>query len=175
MRGPTGNGRSPMDNAKPFAISKREVWEAYKRVRANQGAAGVDEQSIAEFERDLANNLYKLWNRMASGSYFPPPVRRGEIPKGQGGDRKIGIPTVSDGIAQMVVKRYLEPLVEPIFHPDSYGYRPGKSAIEAVGVARRRCWRYDWALHLDISGCFDNLDRELLMRAVRQHTDCKWV
>src|SRR5262249_53666837 len=124
---------------------------------------------------DLAHNLYKLWNRMASGSYFPPPVRRVEIPKEQGGVRKLGIPTVSDRIAQMVVKRYLEPLVEPIFHPDSYGYRPGKSAIEAVGVARRRCWRYDWALHLDISGCFDNLDRELLMRAVRQHTDCKWV
>ena len=134
-----------MDNAKPFSISKREVWEAYKRVRANQGAAGVDEQSIAEFDEDLVNNLYQLWNRMASGSYFPPPVRRVEIPKSNGGIRKLGIPTVSDRIAQMVVKRYLEPLVEPIFHPDSYGYRPGKSAIEAVGVARQRCWRYDWA------------------------------
>jgi RNA-directed DNA polymerase len=164
-----------VDNAKPFAISKREVWEAYKRVRANQGAAGVDEQSLAEFAEDLTNNLYKLWNRMASGSYFPPPVRRVEIPKDKGSVRALGIPTVSDRIAQMVVKRYLEPIVEKIFHPDSYGYRPGKSAIEAVGVARQRCWRYDWALHLDITGCFDNIDRSLLMRAVRKHTDCPWV
>jgi RNA-directed DNA polymerase len=164
-----------MGNPKPFGISNREVWEAYKRVRANQGAAGVDEQSIAEFEEDLANNLYKLWKRMASGSYFPPPVRRVEITKDNGGVRRLGIPTVSDRIAQMVVKRYLEPMVEKIFHPDSYGYRPGKSAIEAVGVARRRCWRYDWALHLDITGCFDNFDRSLLMRAVRNHTDCPWV
>ena len=164
-----------MDNPKPFRISKREIWEAYKRVRANQGAAGVDEQSITEFEGDLVNNLYKLWNRMASGSYFPPPVRRVEIPKEQGGVRALGIPTVSDRIAQMVVTRYLEPIVEKIFHPDSFGYRPGKSAIEAVGVARRRCWRYAWALHLDITRCFDTIDRSLLMRAVRKHTDCPWV
>jgi RNA-directed DNA polymerase len=164
-----------VDKAKPFSISKREVWEAYKRVKANQGAAGVDGQSIEEFERDLQNNLYKLWNRLASGSYFPPPVRRVDIPKGDGRTRPLGIPTVADRIAQMVVKRYLEPEVDKHFHPDSYGYRPGKSAIEAVGQARERCWRYDWALDLDIQGFFDNIDHELMMRAVRKHTDCPWV
>ena len=135
-----------MDKAKPFQISKREVWKAYKRVKANGGAAGVDEQSIAEFEEDLINNLYKLWNRMASGSYFPPAVRRVEIPKSGGGTRPLGIPTVADRIAQAVVKRCLEPSLEGTFHPDSYGYRPGKSAIDAVGQARERCWRYDWVL-----------------------------
>ena len=124
-----------MDRAKPFDIPKREVWEAYKKVRANQGAAGVDGQSIAAFEADLATNLYKLWNRMASGSYFPPPVRRVDIPKGDGKTRPLGIPTVADRIAQMVVKRFLEPLVEPRFHDDSYGYRPGQSAL--VRSARR--------------------------------------
>ena len=127
-----------MDRAKPFDIPKREVWEAYKRVRANQGAAGVDGQSIADFEADLSNNLYKLWNRLASGSYFPSPVRRVDIPKDDGRTRPLGIPTVADRIAQMVVKRALEPLVEPHFHSDSYGYRPGKSALDAVGVARQR-------------------------------------
>ena len=164
-----------MDKAKPFNIPKREVWEAYKRVRANQGAAGVDGQSIAEFEQDLSNNLYKLWNRLSSGSYFPLPVRRVDIPKATGGTRPLGIPTVTDRIAQMVVKRYLEPLLEPIFHEDSYGYRPGKSAIQAVGTARQRCWRRDWVLDLDIKGFFDNIDHGLLIRAVRKHTDCKWV
>jgi len=119
--------------------------------------------------------LYKLWNRLASGSYFPPPVRRVDIPKDDGRTRPLGIPTVADRIAQMVVKRYLEPLVEPHFHDDSYGYRPGKSALEAVGVARRRCWRYDWVLDLDIKSFFDDIDRELLKRAVRKHTDCPWV
>ena len=165
-----------MDKAKPFCIPKREVWEAYKQVKANQGAAGVDGETIEDFERDLKRNLYRIWNRMSSGSYFPPPVRRVDIPKGDtGGTRPLGVPTVSDRIAQMVVKRYLEPIVEKIFHPDSYGYRPKKSAIEAVGVARQRCWRYDWALHLDVTGCFDNINRTLLMRAVRKHTDCPWV
>ncbi len=164
-----------MDRAKPFEIPKREVWEAYKRVRANQGAAGVDGQSIAEFEADLADNLYKLWNRMSSGSYFPPPVRRVELPKDDGGTRPLGIPTVADRIAQMVVKRFLESLVEPKFDRDSYGYRPGKSALEAVGVARQRCWRYGWVLDLDIKAFFDSIDRTLLMRAVRKHTDCPWV
>jgi RNA-directed DNA polymerase len=164
-----------LDKAKPFSISKREVWEAYKRVKANQGAAGVDGQSIAEFEGELKNNLYKLWNRMSSGSYFPPPVRRVDIPKGDGRTRPLGIPTVSDRIAQMVVKRYLESEVDKHFHPDSYGYRPGKSAIDAVGRARERCWRYDWVLDLDIKGFFDNIDHELMMRAVRKHTDCPWV
>jgi RNA-directed DNA polymerase len=160
--------------AKPFKIPKREVWEAYQRVRANQGGAGVDGQTIAEFEVNLADNLYKLWNRLSSGSYFPPPVRGVDIPKDEG-QRRLGIPTVADRIAQMVVKRFLEPLVEPKFHCDSYGYRPGKSALEAVGVARRRCWRYAWVLDLDIKAFFDSIDSVLLMRAVRKHTDCPWV
>ena len=151
------------------------VWEGYKRVKSNQGAAGVDGQSIEEFDRDMENNLYKLWYRMSSGSYFPPPVRRVEIPKGNGGVRPLGIPTVADRIAQTVVKLHIEPELEPHFHQDSYGYRPGKSALEAVGVARKRCWRCDWVLDLDIKGFFDNIDHSLLMKAVRQHTDCKWV
>lgn len=165
----------PVNKAKPFEISKWVVWEAYQKVKANQGAAGVDAESVADFEKDLKDNLYKIWNRMSSGSYLPPPVRMVAIPKAGGGQRMLGIPTVSDRIAQMVAKIYLEPLVEPQFHPDSYGYRPGKSAIEAVGVTRQRCWRYDWVLDLDIKGFFDNLDHELLMRAVRKHTDCKWL
>ena len=129
----------PVDEAKPFKIPKREVWEAFKRVKANQGAAGVDGQSIAEFEANLSGNLYKLWNRLSSGSYFPPPVRRVDIPKANGGTRPLGVPTVADRIAQEVARRYLEPIVEPVFHSDSYGYRPGKSAIEAVHTARERC------------------------------------
>jgi RNA-directed DNA polymerase len=173
--GTTSDGMTPVSRAKPFDIPKREVWEAYKRVRANQGAAGVDGQTIADFEADLSNNLYKLWNRLSSGSYFPPPVRRVDIPKDDGRTRPLGIPTVSDRVAQMVIKRYLEPLVEPYFHQDSYGYRPGKSALDAVGVARQRCWRYDWVLDLDIKGFFDSIDTELLMRAVRSHTACPWV
>ena len=164
-----------MNETKPFGISKRAVWEAYKRVKANQGAAGVDGQSIEEFEKSLSDNLYKLWNRLSSGSYFPPPVRRVEIPKQDGGTRPLGIPTVSDRIAQTVAKMFLEPLVEPHFHPNSYAYRPKKSAIDAVSVCRERCWRNDWVLDLDIRGFFDNLDHELVLRAVRKHTDCKWV
>jgi RNA-directed DNA polymerase len=164
-----------VNKAKPFCISKWEVWEAYKLVKANKGAAGVDGQSIAEFEEDVKDNLFKIWNRMSSGSYFPPPVRRVDIPKDNGRTRPLGIPTVADRIAQTVVKRYLEPILEEYFHLDSYGYRPGKSAIEAIGVARQRCWRYDWVLDLDIKGFFDNIDHDLLMRAVRKHTDCKWV
>jgi RNA-directed DNA polymerase len=165
----------PVSEAKPFGISKRMVWEAYKWVRANKGAAGVDGESIEEFEKNLKNNLYKLWNRMSSGSYFPPPVRTVEIPKSGGGKRALGIPTVSDRIAQTVVKMYLEPLFEPYFHEDSYGYRPGRSAVQALGVARQRCWRYDWVLDVDIKGFFDNLDHALMMRALRKHTDCKWI
>jgi retron-type reverse transcriptase len=133
----------PVDEAKPFKIPKREAWEAFKRVKANHGAAGVDGQSIAEFEANLSGNLYKLWNRLSSGSYFPPPVRRVDIPKANGGTRPLGVPTVADRIAQEVARRYLEPIVEPVFHSDSYGYRPGKSAIEAVREARERCWRDD--------------------------------
>jgi RNA-directed DNA polymerase len=164
-----------VDKAKPFCISKHVVLEAFKRVKAKGGAAGVDEETIVEFEGDLKNNLYKLWNRMSSGSYFPPPVRKTEIPKDDGGRRPLGIPTVSDRVAQMVAVIYLEPQVEPHFHPDSYAYRSGKSAIEAVGVARKRCWRYDWVVDLDIKGFFDNLDHELMLRAVSKHTDCKWL
>jgi group II intron reverse transcriptase/maturase len=147
----------PVDKAKPFPIPKREVWEAFKRVKANQGAAGVDGQSIADFEADLSNNLYKLWNRLSSGSYFPPPVRRVDIPKANGGTRPLGIPTVADRVAQEVARRYLEPILEPTFHVDSYGYRPGKSAIDAVRTARERCWRHDWVLDLDIKGFLDPL------------------
>jgi RNA-directed DNA polymerase len=165
-----------VDKARPFCIAKREVWEAYKRIKANQGAAGVDGQSIAEFEEDLSNNLYRIWSRMSSGSYFPPPVLRLEIPKdGGAGVRPLGIPTVSDRIAQMVVKRYLEPMLEEHFHEDSYGYRPGRSAHDALRVARQRCWKYDWVLDLDIKSYFDSIDWELMLRAVRHHTDCKWV
>ena len=164
-----------MTQDKSYEISKQVVWEAYKRVKANRGAAGVDQQSLEDFEKDLKRNLYKIWNRMSSGSYFPPPVRLVEIPKGQGGTRPLGIPTVADRIAQMVAKVYLEPLLEPHFHTDSYGYRPGKSALDAVGAARQRCWRQAWVIDLDIKGFFDNLDWELLMRAVQHHTKLPWI
>lgn len=166
-----------MDKAKPFDIPKREVWEAFKKVKANQGAAGVDGQTGADFEADLSNNLYKLWNRMSSGSYMPPPVRRVDIPKGDSKTetRPLGIPTVADRIAQEVVKRYLEPILEPMFHEDSYGYRPGRSAIDAVRKARQRCWRYDWVLDVDVRSYFDSIDWELLLKAVRKHTSCPWV
>ncbi len=170
-----GSEEEPTSNAKPFGISKRMVWEAYQWVKANKGAAGVDGESIEEFERNLKNNLYRLWNRMSSGSYFPPPVRVVEIPKTDGGKRALGIPTVGDRVAQMVIKMYLEPLVESFFHEDSYGYRPGRSAVQAVGVARKRCWQSDWVLDVDIKGFFDNLDHDLLLRALRKHTDCKWI
>jgi group II intron reverse transcriptase/maturase len=161
--------------AKPFDISKREVWEAFKKVKANRGAAGVDGQTITDFEADLTNNLYKLWNRMSSGSYFPLPVRRVDTPKEDGGTRPLGIPTVTDRIAQEVARRNLEPRLEPLFHDDSYGYRPGRSAIDAVRTTRQRCWRYDWVLDIDIKGYFDSIDWELLLKAVRHHTDCPWV
>jgi RNA-directed DNA polymerase len=164
-----------LEKAKSFKISKHIVWEAWLQVKANQGAAGVDAESITEFEGNLKDNLYKIWNRMSSGSYFPPPVRTILIPKKDGGKRMLGIPTVSDRIAQMVVKLYFEPLVEPYFHQDSYGYRPGKSAIQAVGITRKRCWRNNWVLEFDIRGLFDNIDHELLMKAVRVHTECKWI
>jgi RNA-directed DNA polymerase len=165
-----------MDRAKPFCIAKLDVWKAYKQVKANRGAAGVDGQSIEDFDEDLSKNLYRIWNRMSSGSYFPPPVRRVDIPKGDsGGTRPLGIPTVSDRIAQMVVKRHLEPILEPVFHRDSYGYRPGKSAHDALVKARQRCWTSDWVLDIDIKGFFDEIDWDLLMRAVRRHTDCPWV
>lgn len=168
-------GEEPMNEAKPFSISKREVWDAYQRVKANQGAAGIDEQSIAEFEEHLKDNLYKLWNRMSSGSYFPPPVLTVKIPKAGGGERKLGVPTVADRIAQTVVKARLEPKVEPLFHANSFGYRPGRSALQAVGQARQHCWDYDWVLDLDVRGFFDNIDWELMMKAVRKHAQEPWV
>lgn len=164
-----------MDQTKSFCISKSEVWMAYKKVKANKGAAGLDGQTIKEFEEDLKGNLYKLWNRMSSGSYLPPPVLRVEIPKPDGRTRPLGIPTVADRIAQMVVKQRLEPDLEKHFHPDSYGYRPGKSALDAVGKARKCCWKFDWVLDLDIKGFFDNIDHRLMMRAVRTHTSEKWL
>jgi group II intron reverse transcriptase/maturase len=166
---------SVVGSAKPFSITKQDVWDAYRRVKANGGAAGVDGQSIAQFEENLSRNLYKLWNRLASGCYFPPPVRRVEIPKSDGRTRPLGIPTVADRIAQMVVTRFLEPILEPQFHADSYGYRPGKSAKEALGVARQRCWRYNWVLDLDIKSFFETIDHGLLIRAVRRHTTSSWV
>jgi RNA-directed DNA polymerase len=162
-------------NGKSFAISKRLVWEAWLRVKANKGAAGVDEESIEEFEGDLAGNLYKLWNRLSSGSYMPPPVKAVEIPKRDGRSRMLGVPTVADRVAQTVVRLYLEPEVEPIFHSDSYGYRPGRSALDAVGVCRGRCWRYDWAIDLDVRSFFDSLDHELVLRAVAHHTTERWI
>ncbi|HKM80567.1 MAG TPA: group II intron reverse transcriptase/maturase [Candidatus Acidoferrum sp.] len=164
-----------LPESKPFLISKHSVLEAWKRVKANQGAAGIDEESIQDFEHKLKDNLYRIWNRMSSGSYLPPPVKTVAIPKTGGGERKLGIPTVADRVAQMVVKMHLEPKVEPLFHPDSYGYRPFKSAHDAVGQARKRCWKYDWVLDLDIKGFFDNIPHELLMRAVRKHAPEKWV
>jgi RNA-directed DNA polymerase len=161
---------------KPFQIDKRPVYEAYRAVRSNRGAAGVDGQTIEEFEGDLGCNLYKIWNRMSSGSYFPPPVRAVTIPKKSGGgERILGVPTVGDRIAQMVVKQLIEPDLDPVFLPDSYGYRPGKSALDAIGVTRKRCWEYDWVLEFDIRGLFDNLPHDLLMKAVRKHVQCKWA
>ena len=173
--GPTSNGRSSKDEAKPFCITRREVWEAYLKVKSNQGAAGLDRQTIEEFEKDLKNNLYKVWNRMSSGSYFPPPVLMVKIPKANGGERTLGIPTVSDRVAQMVVKNRLEPEVDPLFVAESYGYRSGKSALDAVGRARQMCWDYDWVCDLDIKGFFDNLDHDLMMRAVKKHAKEKWT
>ena len=164
-----------MSKAKPFCISKAQVFAAYKKVRKRRSAAGVDGQSWSDFEVDLKNNLYKIWNRMSSGSYFPPPVKSLAIPKKLGGERVLGIPTVSDRIAQAVVKDVLEPLCEPIFHSDSFGFRPGKSAHDAVALAQQRCWKNSWVVDLDIKGFFDHLDHELLLKAVRHRTECPWV
>lgn len=161
--------------AKPFTIDRWRVYEAFCLVKANAGSAGVDNQSIADFEENLKDNLYKLWNRMSSGTYMPPPVKGVPIPKKSGGERLLGIPTVSDRIAQMVVKLEFEPAVEPHFLPDSYGYRPNKSALDAIAVTRKRCWRYDWVLEFDIKGLFDNIPQDLLLKAVDKHTDSAWV
>ncbi len=164
-----------LKETKQFIISKNLVVQAYKLVKANAGAAGVDQQTLHDFEMNLKGNLYKIWNRMSSGSYFPPAVMAVAIPKKTGGVRILGIPTVSDRVAQMVTKLVFEPMVEPCFLPDSYGYRPNKSALDAIGVTRKRCWKYDWVIEFDIKGLFDNLDHELLMRAVKKHTDNKWI
>lgn len=164
-----------MSETKPFRIEKRSVMEAYGRVQANRGVGGVDGVSLAEFGKDWQNHLYRLWNRMSSGSYMPPPVKLVEIPKKGGGVRPLGIPTIADRIAQTVVAGLLEKEVERVFHEDSYGYRPGKSAIQALEKARERCWKYDWVIDLDIRSFFDNLPHELLMKAVRKHMDCKWA
>jgi len=142
---------------KPFKISKKLVWEAYQRVKANGGSAGVDQESIERFESCLGDNLYVLWNRLCSGSYFPPPVKMVPIPKKSGGTRVLGVPTVADRVAQTVVKLVLEPMLEPVFHEDSYGYRPARSALDAVAVVRKRCWESDWVVEFDI------------IRTIRQH------
>lgn len=160
---------------KPLIIDWWQVYEAYRRVKANAGSAGIDQQSLADFEVNLKDNLYTLWNRMSSGSYFPSPVKAVAIPKKSGGERLLGIPTVADRIAQMVVKLEFEPKVEPHFLPDSYGYRPRKSALDAIEVTRKRCWKYDWVLEFDIKGLFDNIPHNLLLKAVDKHTHNPWV
>lgn len=163
-----------MIKAKSFNITKREVYDAYKSVRANNGSAGIDDISLDEYDKSLGDNLFKLWNRMSSGSYFPQSVKAVEIPKKNGGIRVLGIPTVEDRIAQMVVRNSLEPKIEPYFLPDSYGYRPNKSAHDAIDITRQRCWKFNWVLEFDIKGLFDNISHQLLMKAVHGHTNCKW-
>jgi RNA-directed DNA polymerase len=169
------NQEEILEKTKPFNIPKELFVKAYRQVKAKAGSAGVDEESLKDFERNLKDNLYKLWNRMSSGCYFPPAVKAVPIPKKAGGIRVLGIPTVSDRIAQTVVKLVFEPTVEPFFLADSYGYRPGKSALEAIGVTRQRCWKYNWVLEFDIKGLFDHIDQELLMKAVCKHTSLPWV
>lgn len=164
-----------MKDAKSFEISKQLVMEAYKRVKANRGTSGIDDVTIADFESDLKGNLYKIWNRMCSGSYLPPAVKLVEIPKSNGGKRPLGIPTVGDRVAQMVVVMTIEPEIEPHFHEDSYAYRPKKSALDAVEKAKDRCYTFHWVLDLDIKGFFDNIDHELLIRALERHVKCKWA
>ena len=163
-----------MAATKPIHLSKSVVVRAYRLVKSNAGGAGVEQQTLDDFDQDLQKNLYKIWYRMSSGSYFPPAVKQVGVPKKSGGLRYLGIPTVSDRIAQMVIKLLVEPLWEPLFHPDSYGYRPDKSALQAIEVTRRRCWRYDWLVEFDIKGAFDNIDHELLLKAVRKHTPERW-
>ncbi|MBU0477386.1 group II intron reverse transcriptase/maturase [bacterium] len=163
-----------METTKSFNIAKQVVLEAWKKVKSNEGAAGIDNETVEEFEQNLSKNLYKIWNRMSSGTYFPPPVKAVGIPKKSGGERILGIPTVADRVAQMTTKRYLEPHVEPIFDENSYGYRPNKSAIEAVKITRQRCWKYDWVLEFDIKKLFDTVDHKLLMKVVKRHMDNKW-
>jgi group II intron reverse transcriptase/maturase len=164
-----------MSAAKPFDIPKKLVAAAFRAVKSSAGGAGIDKETIGQFESKLKDNLYKIWNRMSSGTYFPPPVKAVAIPKKSGGERLLGVPTVSDRVAQTVVKMVLEPVLEPVFLPDSYGYRPEKSALDAVAITRERCWKYDWVLEFDIKALFDNIDHGLLLKALDKHTDCKWV
>ena len=164
-----------MNESKQYDIPKRAVIEAYKRVKANKGSAGIDGIDFEKFEEKLNNNLYKIWNRMSSGSYFPSPVMAVEIPKKTGGVRRLGIPTITDRVAQMVARMYVESAVEPMFCDDSYGYRPNKSALDAIEMTRKRCWRYDYVIELDVKGLFDNIDHELLMRVVRRHVKEAWI
>jgi RNA-directed DNA polymerase len=161
--------------AKPFQISKQEVWAAWEKVRGNKGAPGVDGVSIGEFEKDLKDNLYRVWNRMSSGTYFPPDVKAVAIPKAAGGTRILGVPSVGDRIAQTVVAEHLSVRVEPVFHPDSYGYRPGRSALDAVAMCRERCFRYDWVVEFDIRKFFDSVPWDKVIKAVEAHTDARWV
>lgn len=166
--------RSAAKVTKSFEIDKRQVYEAYKQVKANKGGAGIDRQTLQDFDADLENNLYQLWNRLSSGSYYPPAVKRVDIPKGSGGTRPLGIPTVSDRIAQTVVKRAIEPELERHFRADSYGYRPNKSAHQALGIVRQRCWKRPWVLDMDIKGFFDTIDHDLLLKAVDKHVKEAW-
>jgi RNA-directed DNA polymerase len=161
--------------AKPFDIPKIAVWEAYRQVAANKGAPGVDEQSLGEFEARLKDNLYRIWNRMSSGSYMPPPVKAVEIPKAHGGTRLLGVPTVADRVAQTVVANYISKRAEPRFHPDSYGYRPAKSALNAVAACRQRCWKYDWVIDLDVQKFFDTVRWDLVLKALEAVTTTPWV
>ena len=159
---------------KPFDIPKRLIYEAWKSVKKAGGGAGVDGVTLGDYEQNLSRNLYKLWNRMSSGSYFPSPVEQVEIPKGDGSSRILGVPTVEDRVAQAAVKAKMEAVCDPLFHRDSYGYRPGVSAIQAVAKCRQRCWRYDWVVDLDIVGCFDNIPHDLMLKAVDKHVSTKW-
>lgn len=164
-----------LELTKPFEISKLWVLDAYHRVKANKGAAGIDGQTLEDFEKDLKNNVYRIWNRLSSGSYFPPAVKAVPIPKKSGGERLLGVPTVSDRVAQMVVKMQLEPQLEKLFDENSFGYRPKKSAHDAIAVTRRRCWQNDWVVEFDIKGLFYNIDHGLLMKVVRHHCKIKWI
>jgi group II intron reverse transcriptase/maturase len=169
------NQEEQLGQTKPYEISKRMLWDAYQRVRRNGGAAGIDRMTLEQVAKKEKSLLYKLWNRMSSGSYMPEPVLRVEIPKKNGGTRPLGIPTVMDRVAQMTARLYFEPLLEPHFHPNSYGYRPNKSALDAVGMTRERCWKYDWVIDLDIKGFFDTIDHELMLKAVDHHKPPAWV
>jgi RNA-directed DNA polymerase len=163
------------NETKSVPISRQMIWEAYKKVKANKGIGGVDNVSMEEFDADRSKHLYKLWNRMASGCYFPPPVKEVEIEKSDGGIRKLGVPTIADRVGQMAIRDYIEPRLEKIFSSNSYGYRPGRSAHQALASVRENCWKYDWVIDLDIKGFFDNIPHDKLMLAVEKHVPENWV